>query len=250
MARRAFGVLEFERPAIHDAQVVTPIDLAAERIIIDHLLLEFPDHSIRSEESGTVGKESDWLWLVDPLDGTSNFSLGIPQFGITIALLHHGQPVLGVVVSTHAETTLVGIKGRGARKHVRGRYTELKSPSVLQDVVALEQGYETPRGSSGLSALRDGAESSFSRVLYNWAPSIDTVLLVEGSVCGVIGFQCSGLERAACLLVAQEAQLLVFQSTDRDEFGIPKDFIICWPSVQEKVLPLAATLPHTVALVS
>lgn len=77
------------------SSVVTQADLASEEAILE-LLLESPEaYNVISEEVGYVHRHSEYTWVVDPLDGTSNFAAGLPWFGVIIALFHHNTPVLG-----------------------------------------------------------------------------------------------------------------------------------------------------------
>ncbi len=79
-------------------EVVTPADLAAEKIILRAIKKQFPQHSILSEETGAdTNPQSDYLWVVDPLDGTTNFTMGNPLFSISIALLKKQKIVLGLI---------------------------------------------------------------------------------------------------------------------------------------------------------
>jgi len=79
------------------SNVVTAADLAAERAIVQAIRARHPSHSIIAEETGCDWRDSAYTWVVDPLDGTSNFAAGIPWFGVLIALLRAGVPVLGVL---------------------------------------------------------------------------------------------------------------------------------------------------------
>ena len=78
-----------------DQSPVTEVDEAAERAIREIILADFPDHAIYGEEQGCSG-EGDWLWLVDPLDGTKSFVRGQPMLSTQIALMHRDRLVLGV----------------------------------------------------------------------------------------------------------------------------------------------------------
>jgi len=77
--------------------VVTEVDHLAEEIIIKQIQTAFPTHQIHSEEAGIIGSQNDWLWLIDPLDGTNNFAIGLPVFTTSITLMYKRTPVLGVV---------------------------------------------------------------------------------------------------------------------------------------------------------
>jgi myo-inositol-1(or 4)-monophosphatase len=76
--------------------LVTEFDKRSEEIIISSIQKEFPDHAILAEESGHNKTVSEYQWVIDPLDGTTNFAHGIPIFSVTIGLLRNNSPVVGV----------------------------------------------------------------------------------------------------------------------------------------------------------
>ncbi|MGB0127178.1 MAG: inositol monophosphatase family protein [Rhodocyclaceae bacterium] len=92
---------------------VTDIDKAAEAAIINILREAYPDHSILAEESGASG-ESEYQWIIDPLDGTTNFIHGFPQFAVSIALAHKGQMTQAVVYDPLRNELFTASRGRGA----------------------------------------------------------------------------------------------------------------------------------------
>jgi myo-inositol-1(or 4)-monophosphatase len=96
-----------------DRDYVTEADRAAEDAIIATIRKAYPDHGFLAEESGAHGK-GDHLWIIDPLDGTTNFLRGLPQFAISIALRHRGQLVTGVVYDPLREELFTAEKGGGA----------------------------------------------------------------------------------------------------------------------------------------
>ncbi len=77
--------------------LVTSVDEASEKCIIDFIKKEFPTHGILAEESGNVKTGVDYLWVIDPLDGTTNFAHGLPIFSVSIALQYKGVTTWGVV---------------------------------------------------------------------------------------------------------------------------------------------------------
>lgn len=77
------------------SSVVSEADIESERVIIDLIEKQFPDHNIISEESGYNNKGSNITWIVDPLDGTSNFVAGLPWFGVLIAVMKDNIPIAG-----------------------------------------------------------------------------------------------------------------------------------------------------------
>ena len=95
---------------------VTEIDQAAERVIIETLLTAYPGHAILAEESGRErgAKDSDYLWIIDPLDGTTNFIHGLPMYCVSIALSFRGQVQQAVVYDPTRNDLFYASKGRGA----------------------------------------------------------------------------------------------------------------------------------------
>ena len=80
-----------------DGSLVTQSDLWSDRQIRTCIAETFPDHGILAEESAQTFPDTEWCWIVDPLDGTTNFSRGIPVWGISLGLLYRGTPVFGLV---------------------------------------------------------------------------------------------------------------------------------------------------------
>ena len=95
---------------------VTEVDQAAERAIIEVLLTAYPGHGILAEESGSEhgAKDSDYLWIIDPLDGTTNFIHGFPVYAVSIALAFKGQVQQAVVYDPSRNDLFFASKGRGA----------------------------------------------------------------------------------------------------------------------------------------
>lgn len=95
---------------------VTEVDRAAEAAIIDVLKTAYPSHHFLAEESGAShpNEESDYLWIIDPLDGTTNFIHGFPQYAVSIALHHRGQIEHGVVYDPTRNELFTATRGRGA----------------------------------------------------------------------------------------------------------------------------------------
>jgi len=99
---------------------VTEVDRNAEAAIIETLLAAYPDHGILAEESGRTGRqaqggtEPDFLWIIDPLDGTTNFIHGFPQYCVSIALAHKGQVTQAVIYDPTRNDLFTATRGRGA----------------------------------------------------------------------------------------------------------------------------------------
>jgi myo-inositol-1(or 4)-monophosphatase len=92
----------------------TEMDLEAERFIIERIQNQYPDHRIYSEEIGSIGDSSDFEWVIDPIDGTVNYSLGLPLYGISIALAYRDETVVSAITIPVSGETYWVTKGGGA----------------------------------------------------------------------------------------------------------------------------------------
>jgi len=95
-----------------DQSPVTVADREAERIIRTIIEAQRPDDGIFGEEHGTKNLDAEWVWVIDPIDGTKSFIAGRPIFGTLIALLHRGRPVLGIIDQPIVGDRWIGVAGR------------------------------------------------------------------------------------------------------------------------------------------
>lgn len=96
---------------------VTKADLLSEKIIISGIHRAYPDHGIISEESGVEKKHAEYRWIIDPIDGTSNFVNGIPFFGVLIALAHKKKVILSAVYLPATKELFFAKRGKGAYRN-------------------------------------------------------------------------------------------------------------------------------------
>jgi myo-inositol-1(or 4)-monophosphatase len=93
---------------------VSEVDRGAEEAIVSELRAKYPDHAILAEEGGHQGS-GDFQWIIDPLDGTTNYLHGFPQYSVSVALRHRGQLLLGVVYDPLREEMYTAARGEGAQ---------------------------------------------------------------------------------------------------------------------------------------
>ena len=111
--RAAFGI-EHDITYKGEVDLVTEVDAEAEQVIRNELLGTFPTHGMLAEEGGELAGEAEARWIVDPLDGTTNYAHGLSIFCVSIALQRAGEVVLGVVHDPMGEETFIAERGRGA----------------------------------------------------------------------------------------------------------------------------------------
>jgi myo-inositol-1(or 4)-monophosphatase len=149
-------------------ELVTAADRRAEQIVVGGLLQAFPGHAVLAEEGvlttqGRASSNSDWTWIVDPLDGTTNFVHGLPFFATAIALAFRQQPLVGVVHAPALGETFVGCHGQGARRVFadgREQVLAVSATTELADAL-LATGFSYNRNEPG----RDDNAGRLARVL-------------------------------------------------------------------------------------
>ena len=114
---------------------VTKTDKKVEKIIIEELEKARPKYGFIAEESGERKNESEFNWVIDPIDGTSNFMHGIPHFAISIALEKNGEVISGIVCDPIKNETFYAEKGRGA--YLNNRRIRVSSRKSLDEVIGL-----------------------------------------------------------------------------------------------------------------
>jgi len=117
-----------------DQTPVTVADRGAEELMRRMIRARFPDHGILGEEYGAENTGAEFVWVLDPVDGTRAFAAGSPLFGTLIALQHHGQPVLGAIHQPLLRQLLVG---DGAHTTLNGRPVRVRPATRLEDATLL-----------------------------------------------------------------------------------------------------------------
>jgi myo-inositol-1(or 4)-monophosphatase len=114
-----------------DIDLVTEADLGSERRIIDIIRASFPDHTILSEEDGLTEGRAGYKWVIDPLDGTTNFAHGLTACCVSIALFKDGRPLIGIVWGPFTEELFSAVHGAGA--FLNGRRLSVSGIDRLSD---------------------------------------------------------------------------------------------------------------------
>jgi len=127
------------------ANIVTDLDLRAESSLISCLRGEYPDHGILSEESEPIKGDSDYTWVLDPLDGTNNYSFGIPFFATIIALTKGDESLLGIIYDPLRDELFAASKGGGAA--FNNSPMKVSGKTRVQDsLIGLDLGYVDDNG--------------------------------------------------------------------------------------------------------
>lgn len=188
-----------------DGDVVTDLDLTAEKLILARLQTHFPHDRILSEEAGLFDAVGQRTWLVDPLDGSNNVAVGLTAYAVGIGLCVSGEPVVGVVHEPVTGRTWHAVRGQGA---YCGPELLPGPPRVVPPpgpVVAWTQGHSVSRKDTRARDLRGLLELRSRRVLQLWAPLLGWSMLARGAIDGFVGYCAEAVDFPAGALLASEA---------------------------------------------
>lgn len=182
----------------------TRTDLAVERFLVKEFTKLTPDFSIYAEEENLNPRVSKYQWIIDPIDGTHNFYLGIPYCSISIALVKDNQPVLAFVYNPLVDQFYSAELGKGA-------YLGNKKISVSQNAdlakanACFSQSYDSLRGNKVENYMFNHLVCEIERLMINWSVALDCCLLAQGSVDVFVDLEGERYDQAAGYLIAKEA---------------------------------------------
>lgn len=186
--------------------IVTDVDLFMEKGIINLIKQLFPEHSIHSEESGENKTDSEYEWLIDPIDGTINFANNIPLYSTNIALNKNDETILGLIIIYNENNCYYAIKGKGAfcnREPIHVSQKEELKDSVI--TFCLTSHYNTERINEVLDIEKMLADKVRGLRLIV-SSSIELAWLASGKIDGYINIKASkGVGSAAGRLLVEEA---------------------------------------------
>lgn len=222
---------------------VTEIDVAAEKAIIETIQTSYPDHGFLSEESFNKTRlgEKEYQWIIDPLDGTTNYIHGYPHYSISIALAHRGQLVQGVVYDPIRNDLFVARKGQGA--YLNDRRIRASTRHQLSDCL-IATGFPY----SDFSQLNQYL-NIFSELIKKTAglrregsAALDLCYVASGRVDGFWEFNLKTWDIAAGALIAQEAGAIVTDFHGNSDWLLTGDIVAANPKILAHLLKVIA--PH------
>lgn len=184
------------------SDIATQTDLESEKIIVEILSKNFSEHNIISEEKVKINKDSKYTWIIDPLDGTFNFVIGLPYFAVSIGLLKEGKPLLGVIYEVLPNNLYLGQKGKGAT--LNGKSIKVTSRESLGNAaISLGFGHRSRR----LEKLDRYVLALFDKVGYPYglgSTALSLSQVANGTFDGVVT-DAWAWDFAAGILIVEEA---------------------------------------------
>lgn len=219
IAREMFGKVNAMTKESDNNQVVTEADYAIGTFLIAKIRASFPEHNIIDEEAGVMNHGSDFTWVVDPIDGTSNFASGCPLFGVMLGLLKDGRPIAGgLALPAFSEIYSAG-SGEGA--FCNGKRVSVTSETDLMKVLV----------AYGIDGRQDNPEFTFNEFallarlvlkIRNIRTSncvFDTAMVIKGSYGAFINRTSKVWDNVAQQVIVEEAG-----GVYTDFYGNPPDY--------------------------
>jgi myo-inositol-1(or 4)-monophosphatase len=184
--------------------LVTEVDHASEKVILDIIKKEFPGHFILSEEAGELKMDSAYKWIIDPIDGTVNYANGIPICCVSIAVEHEGKMVLGAVFNPFLDELFLAEKGKGATLNEKPIQVSEKK-EVIQSCLVTGFPYT-------YLDMPNGPLEVFGRFIRNGVPvrrlgsaAVDLCWVACGRFDGFFEHKLNAWDSAAGFLIVEEA---------------------------------------------
>ena len=185
------------------ADIVTDIDVAAEKAVLEILTGAFPDFGILAEESQPVAGSSPYRWVVDPLDGTRNYAHSIPHFCTIVALAEGDEVIAGVVYDPVREETFTAVKGQGA--FLNGSPISVTETADLsRSLLSFDLGYVDEKAALAIEMLRSLWPGMYS-VRMMGSAGLGVAYAASGRVDLFFHHSLSPWDIAAGLIIMQEA---------------------------------------------
>ncbi|HEX3247430.1 MAG TPA: inositol monophosphatase family protein [Chloroflexota bacterium] len=213
--REKFGtVLEVRYKG--EIDVVTEVDVLAEAAIVAPIRSVFPDHQVLAEEGTTGGRDPNHRWIIDPLDGTTNYSHGQPPFAVSVAYEHEGRVQVGVIYDPTQDELFVAERGGGAT--LNGRPLHVSNVSVLRRAL-LATGFPYERERLPLALGQFGAFAHRSQAIRRiGSAALDLAYVAAGRFDAYWESSIRAWDIAAGILLVEEAG-----GTISDIYGAPLD---------------------------
>jgi myo-inositol-1(or 4)-monophosphatase len=188
------------------SNLVSDADLEAEHAIVEVIRRVYPGHEVVGEESHVGDPTAEHVWVVDPLDGTNNFAHKIPQFAVSVAYYHRGNPEVGVIFNPVRDDWHVAVRGQGA--FLNGERVRVGTQATLSEVL-VGVGFYYDRGAMMEATLEAVGDLKRDRHIHGirrfGAATLDLCMVALGQLGAYFEFTLSPWDFAAGRLFVEEA---------------------------------------------
>ncbi len=220
---------------------VSEVDRQAEHAILDILKRAYPDHHFLGEESGDTGSDSsEYRWIIDPLDGTTNFLHGLPHYAVSIALEYQGRLELGVIYNPVNQELFTAERGGGAflnNRRIRVAGSRSLEGALLGTGFPFRADQDVERYLKTFRALH-GPLSGIRRA---GSAALDLAYVASGRLDGFWEFGLLPWDMAAGILLVREAGGIVIDFSGKEEFMTSGNVIAANPKITHAMLKAIST---------
>jgi myo-inositol-1(or 4)-monophosphatase len=243
ISRASLDISQLKVSTKQQSDYVTEVDKLAESAIIEMLHETYPGHAILAEESGSSG-QSEFLWIIDPLDGTTNFIHGLPQYAVSIALAHKGVLTHAVVYDTNRNELFTASKGSGA--YLNDKRLRVSKRSKLDEaLIGTGFPYRSFDHIDAYLAIFRELTQKTAGLRRPGAATLDLAWVAAGRLDGFWEFGLSPWDMAAGALLISEAGGLVGDLSGEPNYMASGNIVGGTPKVFSQLLQLMA--PHLTA---
>ncbi len=208
-------LLTIENKAAND--FVSEVDKAAEDAIIEELKYAFPKHSILGEENGEILGDEHFQWIIDPLDGTTNYLHGFPQYAVSIALYENNVPTIAVVYDPFKEEMFTASKGQGAYLNDQ-RIRMTQTQGFENTLIGTGFPFKAPQHLDAYLAMFKAIHPQVAGIRRAGSAALDLAYLAAGRLDGFWEIELSSWDIAAGVLLVKEAGGFVGDFSGRDKY--------------------------------
>lgn len=215
--------------------LVTHVDLGSEKIIKEILKSQFPEHQFLAEEGGIETSDSEYLWVIDPLDGTTNFVHGYPLYAVSIALYHNKLPIVGVIHHVSTDEVYSAIAGGGSfckGKPLRVSETRELHQSLLATGFPYTHDQIWSKNMEHFKLLTDLTQG----VRRGGAAALDFCHVARGWLDGFWEYQLGAWDMAAGVLIVQEAGGKVSQMNHQPFVLMEREVVVSNGLIHQELL--------------
>jgi myo-inositol-1(or 4)-monophosphatase len=193
------GNISFKKPR----SIVTKADKLSEQKIMDIIGAKYPDHNFLTEESGLIRKKSDYTWVIDPIDGTTNYVAGIPQFAVSIGLAKNSKILMGLIYNPVSKDLYFSEEGKGSI--LNGKKIKVSRKTKLNDCVLGFNLPSTINTSQKTLSLISRKYGDFRSVRNFGSAALTVCYLAEGKLDAYFSMRISAWDIAAAKIILEEA---------------------------------------------
>ena len=236
---RDFGEIENLQVSVKGpGDFVTASDKKVEKILIEELQKARPTYSILSEEVGKINNDVEFKWVIDPIDGTSNFLHGIPHFAISVGLEHNEEIICGIIYDPIKDEMFIAEKGNGS--YLNNQRIRVSSRSKLKDCIIFTGGprHESKDRELSLSEYKNFSSKVLIPIRKLGSASLDMAYVAAGRCDGFWQRNLSYWDIAAGILLVKESGGYVTDFNGGNDYIQNKNILVTNSKISKEMIEI------------